>query len=146
MATAVVPLSDHIVLQAAEEEAMTASGLVIPESAKEKPQHGNVIAVGPGKMNDAGVVLTVTDHGEGVPASFVPHLFERFSQANTGAGRSATGFGLGLAISAELAHVNGGDLRYEPAPTGGASFVLTLPASPAPDGDAPVASAGAHPA
>jgi len=59
LATSVVPLSDHIVLQSVEEEELTASGLVIPESAKEKPQHGNVVSVGPGKMNDAGVVETI---------------------------------------------------------------------------------------
>ena len=64
MATSVVPLTDHIVLQAIEEEELTASGLVIPDSAKEKPQHGNVVSVGPGKMNDAGVVETI-DLGEG---------------------------------------------------------------------------------
>ena len=59
MATSVVPLTDHIVLQPVKEEEVTASGLVIPDSAKEKPQHGHVIAVGPGKMNDAGVVETL---------------------------------------------------------------------------------------
>jgi chaperonin GroES len=59
LATSVVPLTDHIVLESVEEEEMTVSGLVIPDSAKEKPQHGNVVAVGPGKMNDAGVVETV---------------------------------------------------------------------------------------
>ena len=59
LATSVVPLTDHIVLQSVEEEEITASGLVIPDSAKEKPQHGNVVAVGPGKMNDAGVVETL---------------------------------------------------------------------------------------
>lgn len=64
MATSVVPLTDHIVLQSIEEEELTASGLVIPESAKEKPQHGSVVAVGPGKMNDAGVVETI-DLGAG---------------------------------------------------------------------------------
>ena len=64
MATSVVPLTDHIVLQSIEEEELTASGLVIPESAKEKPQHGTVVAVGPGKMNDAGVVETI-DLGAG---------------------------------------------------------------------------------
>jgi len=64
LATSVVPLSDHIVLQSVEEEELTASGLVIPESAKEKPQHGNVVSVGPGKMNDAGVVETI-DLGAG---------------------------------------------------------------------------------
>ncbi|MCY3655931.1 MAG: co-chaperone GroES [Chloroflexi bacterium] len=64
MATSVVPLTDHIVLQSIEDEEMTASGLVIPDSAKEKPQHGSVVAVGPGKMNDAGVVETI-DLGAG---------------------------------------------------------------------------------
>lgn len=59
MSTEVVPLTDHIVLKAVEEEELTASGLVIPESAKEKPQHGLVVAVGPGKMNEAGVVETL---------------------------------------------------------------------------------------
>ena len=59
MATSVVPLTDHIVLQPVKEEEVTASGLVIPDSAKEKPQHGHVIAVGPGMMNDAGVVETL---------------------------------------------------------------------------------------
>lgn len=64
MATSVVPLTDHIVLQSVEEDEMTASGLVIPESAKEKPQHGNIVSVGPGKMNEAGVVETI-DLGAG---------------------------------------------------------------------------------
>ncbi len=59
MATKVVPLSDHIVLKAVEDEEVTTSGLVIPDSAKEKPQHGEVISVGPGKMNDAGVIETI---------------------------------------------------------------------------------------
>ena len=64
MATKVVPLTDHIVLKAVEEEEVTASGLVIPESAKERPQHGHVVSVGPGKMNEAGVVETI-ELGEG---------------------------------------------------------------------------------
>lgn len=62
--TKVVPLTDHIVLQATDEEAVTVTGLVIPDSAKEKPQQGDVVAVGPGKMNDAGVVETI-DLSEG---------------------------------------------------------------------------------
>lgn len=59
MATKVVPLTDHIVLKRVAEEETTSSGLVIPDSAKEKPQHGVVLAVGPGKMNDTGVVETL---------------------------------------------------------------------------------------
>lgn len=59
MATKVVPLTDHIVLKTVEQEEITSSGIVIPDSAKEKPQHGIVAAVGPGKMNEAGVVETI---------------------------------------------------------------------------------------
>ena len=67
LATNVVPLSDHIILKPVEQEEITASGLVIPESAKEKPQHGEVLSVGPGKMNDAGVMETIDlDSGDRV--------------------------------------------------------------------------------
>ena len=55
----VMPLTDHIVLKAVEQEEVTASGLVIPDTAKEKPQHGEVLSVGPGKLNDAGVMATI---------------------------------------------------------------------------------------
>ncbi|MDA0271608.1 MAG: co-chaperone GroES [Chloroflexi bacterium] len=54
MATKVVPLTDHIVLKPVKQEEITTSGLVIPDSAKEAPQHGLVISVGPGKRNDKG--------------------------------------------------------------------------------------------
>lgn len=46
------PLEDRIVVRPAEAEERTASGLVIPDSAKEKPQQGEVIAVGPGRFGD----------------------------------------------------------------------------------------------
>ena len=48
------PLEDRIVVQANEAETTTASGLVIPDTAKEKPQEGTVIAVGPGRVDDPG--------------------------------------------------------------------------------------------
>ena len=46
------PLEDRIVVQANEAETTTASGLVIPDTAKEKPQEGTVLAVGPGRFED----------------------------------------------------------------------------------------------
>ncbi len=46
------PLEDRIVVRSAEAEETTASGLVIPETAKEKPQQGEVLAVGPGRRSD----------------------------------------------------------------------------------------------
>jgi chaperonin GroES len=53
------PLEDKIVVQASEAEATTASGLVIPDTAKEKPQEGKVLAVGPGRIADSGNRLPV---------------------------------------------------------------------------------------
>jgi chaperonin GroES len=46
------PLEDRIVVKPSEGEEMTASGLVIPDTAKEKPQEGEVLAVGPGRFED----------------------------------------------------------------------------------------------
>jgi chaperonin GroES len=46
------PLEDRIVVQANEEENTTSSGIVIPDTAKEKPQEGTVVAVGPGRFED----------------------------------------------------------------------------------------------
>ncbi|GAA3665029.1 co-chaperone GroES [Yimella sp. RIT 621] len=48
------PLEDRIVVKAVEAEQTTASGLVIPDTAKEKPQEGEVVAVGPGRFNEDG--------------------------------------------------------------------------------------------
>ncbi len=82
------------------------------------------------------VVLKVVDSGAGVPAAFVPRLFDKFSQASVGASRTAEGTGLGLAIVLQLAEAQGGHAWYEPNTPRGARFCLRLrPAPPAP-GDA----------
>jgi chaperonin GroES len=51
------PLEDRIVVRPAEAEEKTASGLVIPDTAKEKPQQGEVLAVGPGRRSDTGELI-----------------------------------------------------------------------------------------
>lgn len=48
------PLNDRLLVQRLEEEEKTAGGIIIPDSAKEKPAQGKVVAVGPGKTNDSG--------------------------------------------------------------------------------------------
>ena len=53
------PLEDRIVVKPQESEATTASGLVIPDTAKEKPQQGEVLAVGPGRRSDTGELIPV---------------------------------------------------------------------------------------
>src|SRR3712207_7637101 len=52
MGVSLQPLEDRIVVKPSEGEEMTASGLVIPDTAKEKPQEGTVLAVGPGRYED----------------------------------------------------------------------------------------------
>ena len=51
------PLHDRVIVKRVEEERKTASGIVIPDSATEKPDQGEVIAVGPGKRDDAGKLI-----------------------------------------------------------------------------------------
>ena len=52
--TSLRPLDDRVVVQPSEAEATTAGGIVLPDSAREKPQRGKVVAVGPGKLLDSG--------------------------------------------------------------------------------------------
>jgi chaperonin GroES len=59
------PLGDRLIVRALEEEETTASGLVLPDTAKEKPQKGMVIAVGEGKLDDDGAKRIPLDVAEG---------------------------------------------------------------------------------
>ncbi len=54
MSTTLKPLGDRLVVEPQEQEQKTASGLVLPETAKEKPQQGTIIAAGPGRRDDDG--------------------------------------------------------------------------------------------
>ncbi|GAA3204003.1 co-chaperone GroES [Microbacterium terregens] len=54
MSVSIKPLEDRIAIRQVEAEQTTASGLVIPDTAKEKPQEGEVVAVGPGRIDDNG--------------------------------------------------------------------------------------------
>jgi chaperonin GroES len=53
------PLHDRVVVKRLEQETKTASGIVIPDAAAEKPDQGEVLAVGPGKRDDKGVFITL---------------------------------------------------------------------------------------
>ena len=57
--TKLVPLSDRLVVQAAAQEEVLASGLVIPDTAQKKPRQGVVMAVGPGRVSDEGTRIPV---------------------------------------------------------------------------------------
>ena len=57
------PLGDRLIVQVVEEEEKTASGIVLPDTAKEKPQRGKVVAVGDGKFDDDGDRIPVDVSG-----------------------------------------------------------------------------------
>jgi chaperonin GroES len=59
MSVSIKPLEDRIVVRPVAAEQVTASGLVIPDTAQEKPQEAEVIAVGPGRVDDKGVRIPV---------------------------------------------------------------------------------------
>ena len=61
---AIKPLEDRVVVKPLDAEQTTASGLVIPDTAKEKPQEGTVLAVGPGRYDDSGKRIPI-DVAEG---------------------------------------------------------------------------------
>ncbi len=76
------------------------------------------------------VFLRVVDFGPGVPAAFVPHLFDRFSRSEEAREGRQRGTGLGLYITRSLLLANEGDVAYEPTLGGGATFCLRLPQTP----------------
>ena len=59
VARSLQPLGDRIVVKAVEQETQTKSGIYIPDSAKERPQEGSVIAIGPGKLSDDGTRMAM---------------------------------------------------------------------------------------
>jgi PAS domain S-box-containing protein len=81
---------------------------------------------------DSSVQLTVSDTGQGVPSSFLPHVFERFSQAEGGPSRRAGGLGLGLSIVKHVVEAHGGTVAVFSEGEGkGSEFVVRIPLSPA---------------
>jgi len=83
------------------------------------------------KPVDSNMEIIVTDSGEGIAPEFLPHIFERFRQADSSASRSHGGLGLGLSIVRHLVEMHGGTVRVHSEGIGcGAQFTVTLPVSP----------------
>ncbi|MBD0269599.1 MAG: PAS domain S-box protein, partial [Cyanobacteria bacterium Co-bin8] len=75
--------------------------------------------------------LTVSDTGKGIPADFLPHVFDYFRQADSATTRQFGGLGLGLAITRQIVEAHGGTVRAEsPGEGQGATFTVNLPLAP----------------
>jgi PAS domain S-box-containing protein len=76
------------------------------------------------------IVLTVSDNGQGIDSSFLPHIFEIFRQADSGTSRAQSGMGIGLAVVQQLVELHGGSVTAFSAGLGqGATFTIQLPRS-----------------
>ena len=77
---------------------------------------------------DSQIEIDVTDDGQGIPADFLPYVFDRFRQADGTTTRAHNGLGLGLAIVRHLVELHGGSVRAESGGNGhGSTFVVRLP-------------------
>jgi PAS domain S-box-containing protein len=89
-----------------------------------------------------GVSITVTDTGHGIPAPFLPQVFERFKQADASSARRHGGLGLGLALVRELVEMHGGTVKADSPGVGqGSTFTVTLPIATRVPAAAPIATA-----
>ena len=87
---------------------------------------------------DSQLHITVSDTGVGVEPNFLPHLFDRFSQADSSTTRPHGGLGLGLAVVRHLVELHGGMVRaVSPGRDQGATFTVTLPVRAVAEGEAP---------
>ena len=92
---------------------------------------GGTVTVTLAQVGDR-VHVAVRDDGAGITPAFLPHVFERFTQADTSSTRRAGGLGIGLALVRNLVDLHGGQVRAESEGNGrGATFTVELPASAA---------------
>ncbi|MEO7969759.1 MAG: response regulator, partial [bacterium] len=80
------------------------------------------------KATASDAVVTIQDQGEGIPTDFLPHVFERFRQADGSRTRSYGGLGLGLSLVKSFVTVHGGTIEATSGGAGlGSAFIITLP-------------------
>jgi len=101
---------------------------LLNNSVKFTPRGGRIV-VRLEEENDK-IVLTVSDNGQGIDSSFLPHIFEIFRQADPGTSRAQQGMGIGLAVVQQLVELHGGLVSASSAGLGkGATFTIRLPRS-----------------
>jgi PAS domain S-box-containing protein len=122
------PAEDEVLVLADESRLAQVIENLLANAVKFTPDGGRVEAA-VGRTADDQVTITVRDTGVGIAPAFLPHVFTRFSQADTSPSRTTGGLGLGLTIVRQVVELHGG--RVEAASDGpglGATFTVWLPA------------------
>ncbi|HEX8335359.1 MAG TPA: ATP-binding protein [Pyrinomonadaceae bacterium] len=99
---------------------------LLTNAIKFTPEGGQILVKS--EVVETRVEVTVRDTGMGISPEFLPHIFDRFRQANPGTNRIHGGMGLGLSIVRQLVELHGGTIRAESGGEGqGATFIVSLP-------------------
>jgi two-component system sensor histidine kinase SenX3 len=101
---------------------------LLENAVKFSPEGGDVNCTG--RVEDDEVVVTVEDHGVGIPSRDLERIFERFYRVDAGRSRSTGGTGLGLAIVRHVAANHRGSVQVESREGEGSTFTLRLPRQP----------------
>ena len=102
-------------------------GALVDNAIRHTPRGGTITLVG--AATDGVIRFDVRDSGSGVATEDLPHVFERFYQADPSRDRARGSSGLGLAIVKALAEAHGGTVGVTNAPQGGADFWIEVPAA-----------------
>ena len=122
--TAIAPLEATVRADAARLQQVVTN--LLSNAVKFTPEGGRV-AVSLAQRGDRAEIV-VRDSGQGIDAAFLPHVFDRFRQADATTTRQHGGLGLGLAIVKHLVELHGGEVRADSAGEGaGATFTVMLP-------------------
>lgn len=104
---------------------------LLGNAIRHTPSGGSVVVTARRQDDPPGVVLSVEDTGEGIPAEDLPHVFERFYRVDRSRSRRSGGSGLGLAIAQQLVEAHGGRIWAESEHGRGSRFSFFLPAEAA---------------
>jgi signal transduction histidine kinase len=99
------------------------------ENAVRYSPEGGQVEMKVATANGGPARVVVEDHGLGIPAEELPHIFDRFYRGDPSRNRATGGFGLGLAIAKALVEAYGGSIRAESTPGAGTRMTVELPIS-----------------
>jgi len=112
-------------LQVNRESLTELMSILLDNAVKYGPPKGEIV-IG-GEKRDGGYIFAVRDHGPGVSAHDMPHIFDRMYRGDKARSSQVSGHGIGLSLAKQIADVHGAELAVMNHPEGGALFTLLLP-------------------